>query len=512
MTGKRISRRRFLQGVSALGATAALGSQISTSSEAQPHVNQTDLHTFIPRILRSYQSDRWNIITVMFDTWRYDHVGYHGNGWIQTPNLDAFAAQSLVFDRAYAGGFPTVLNRAELLTGRPMYPWMGWEDMPAGETVLAQVLNAAGYSTGLVFDTPHFKDNGFSLDRAFQSWEWVRGQEADRYRANPPHPPLPADPSKLRHGAEVVEQYLRNQGERTSEADYMVARTVSAGIEWLRRNYDQNVFYLHIDSFDPHEPWDPPQTYVDLYNPGYSGEQLIYPLYAPADYVTASQLAHVRALYAAEVTLADHWLGVLLDELETLGLAENTIVIVMSDHGILLGEHDSIGKAWDHQGHYECYPLYEELTHIPLMIRVPGKTARRTDALVQPIDLMPTILELAGADTPGTIQGVSLVPLIEGDGTVVPPLRTVAVSARSLKTSLDAKPRITVSDGEWTLIHGAAHASSELYYLPNDPQQQNNLIDSQCSIASALHTQLIALFESMEVDETLLAAWRSGPC
>lgn len=509
MSQKKLTRRKFLVGTGVLGASAGLGCLMSGLARGDPEENDLDRRVYVPRVTRFVQSDRWNFITIICDTLRYDHVGFHGNTWIQTPNIDAFAAQSLVFDKAYAGGFPTLLNRAELFTGRYMYTTMRWENLPEGEVVTAQVMNDAGYTTGLVFDTPHFKDHGFTLDRSFKTWQWIRGQEADRYRANPLHPTLPADPSKFRHGAEAVEQYLRNMAERVNESDYLVARTMQAAIEWLRRNYDENAFWLHVDAFDPHEPWDPPQSYVDLYNPDYAGEEVIYPAYAPPDYLTDDELEHVRALYAAEITMVDHWLGILLDEIDTLGLTDHTIVILTSDHGILLGEHNRVGKAWDHEGHYECYPLYEELTHIPLMIRVPDKTPRRIEALAQPADLMPTILEIAGAIDPGTMQGVSLAPVVDGEqGTA----RTVAVSSRSLRTSRSIRPRITVTDGQWTLIHGADHADSELYYLPDDPQQQTNLIVSQCNVARNLHAHLISFLESTGVEETSIAPWRASPC
>ena len=151
----------------------------------------------------------------------------------------------------------------------------------------------------------------------------------------------------------LVTQYLRNVAERGSDADYFIARSVQTGIEWLRRTHDQGRFLLYMDAFDPHEPWDPPRAYVDLYDPGYTGQQVIYPAYAPPDFLTPAELAHMRALYAGEVSFVDHWLGALFGELEALNLWRNTAVILLSDHGMLLGEHNAIGKAWDVPGHYE---------------------------------------------------------------------------------------------------------------------------------------------------------------
>jgi len=503
MARKKLTRRQFIAGASAVGASAVLVNDLLASKSSEASVS------FLPRILNHTRGDTLNIITVMCDTWRYDHVGFHGNSWIHTPNVDAFAAQSQVFNRTYAGGFPTLLNRAELFTGRYLYTEMGWEDLPEAEIVTAEVMNENGYTTGAVFDNWHLKDEGFFFDRGFGSWQWIRGQETDRYRANPLHPPLPAHPSKFRGGAGPLEQYLRNVGDRNGESDYLVAKTMQAGIEWLNRNASYGAFYLHIDSFDPHEPWDPPQTYVDLYNPGYEGEAVIYPAYAPPDYLTPVELEHTKALYSAEISLVDHWFGVLLSELQSMGLDSNTFVIFTSDHGFLLGEHNAVGKSWDHDDHFEAYPPYQELVHVPLMIRVPGMPAAQHDTLAQPADIMPTIIEMTGGSNPGTMHGHSLWPYMNGQSGSP---RQIAVSSRSLKAPLSIKPRAMVTDGEWTLLDGSGHAPSELYYLPTDPGQLDDLISSQCSVAQNLHNHLINHWQTIGVPDTIVNLWLPSPC
>ncbi len=512
----KITRRRLLTGLGLVGAATATGALVRplerlsveglrAAELSRDYMPQVSVHSTVP------QPD--NFIVILCDTLRYDHLGCHGNTWIQTPNIDAFAAQALVFDRAYAAGFPTLPNRCELLTGRYTYPYLSWEEIGPSEVVLPQMLNAAGYITGMIFDTPHIKGEGRTLERQFASWEWVRGQEDDRYRATPRAPILPADPAKFRHGDTVMKQYLRNVAEWQGEDDTFIARDVQAAIQWLRRTAGQGQFFLYIDAFDPHEPWSPPRTYVDLYDRGYTGQEVIYPSYAPPAYLTAAELRHVRALYAAEVTLVDHWLGHLFAELAALNLWQNTAVILVSDHGFLLGEHNAMGKSWDEPGHYECWPLYEELTHIPLMMRLPGVPPRRTNALAQPADLMPTILQLAGADDPGTMQGVSLAPVIADlDGSAQARAHQVVVTSRVLATDASARPRATVTDGAWTLLCGPAGAPAELYYLPTDPQQAQNVLAQNCAIARNLHGQMIAFWESIGVAERYLGLYRTAPC
>jgi arylsulfatase A-like enzyme len=389
-----------------------------------------------------------------------------------------------------------------------MFPRINWGNIPEDETVVASLFNEGGYTTGLVFDTWHIKDHGFFFDRGFQSWEWIRGQEGDRYRALPANPPLPCHPDKLRD-ADEVKQHLRNQAGVTQEDQYCVARTIQAAVNWLEHVSSANQFYLHIDCFDPHEPWDPPAKYVDLYSPGYTGERVISPAYAPPTYLTEDELVFAKALYAAEITMVDHWLGVLFEALDTMHLSENTVVVFCSDHGFLLGEHNRMGKSWEHEGHRQAYPLYAELNHVPLMIRLPDVAHQRLSALAQPVDIMPTVLDYAGIDIPANLHGVSLRSSISDP---TQPSRQIAVSSRSLSASLALKPLITVTDGEWALLYGAAHTASELYHLENDPGQENNLIDTECTMAQTLHAQFVDLLTAIETPEDTLSTWTRSPC
>lgn len=130
-------------------------------------------------------------------------------------------------------------------------------------------------------------------------------------------------------------------------------------------------FFLYIDFFDPHEPWDPPRRYIDLYDAGYSGEEVTYPLYGPCDYLTKDELEHCRAMYAGEATLVDNWIGRVLEKVDSLGLYEDTAIIFTSDHGFYLGEHGLIGKSIIIGDFYGSAPMYEEVAHIPLFIRLP---------------------------------------------------------------------------------------------------------------------------------------------
>jgi len=346
---------------------------------------------------------------------------------------------------------------------------------------------------------------------------------------NPIEVKLPCAPHKLRN-PEGVRKYLRNVSLRQSESDYFVAQTMSEAAKWLERNYRQEKFFLYVDTFDPHEPWDPPRWYVDRYDPDYKGEKIIYPVYGPANYLTKRELKHMRALYAGEVTLVDRWIGMLLRKIEDLGLFNNTAVVFTTDHGFYLGEHNLTGKSIITPEFQGNAPLYEEITHIPLLIRLPNaKKGFRSSAIVQPPDLTATIVDLANAEDPGTFQGKSLLPILKGEEAV---WRDFAVTSPSLVHGTAGAARPTITDGEYSLIYVGSFLTdlktdystkavdgisrtlkpltkieNELYHLPSDPQQKRNIFLERRDIAKKLHSKFLSLLRKACMSKENLRYW-----
>jgi len=471
-----------------------------------------------------------NFIIIVSDTFRRDHLGCYGNPWISTPNLDRFAAKSIVFERAYAGSFPTVPNRHDVMTGKYTFTYAEWAPLPRDEIVLAEELGKAGYTSMMILDTPHITENGYYFDRGFNGWEWIRGQETDRWRTAPAYPNMPCDESKLRSPERIASVHQRNVHWRRYEEDTFVARTMHEACLWLERNDQQHErFFLYVDTFDPHEPWDAPEWYVKLYDdPSYDGEDINYPIYGPTDYLTDAELQHCRALYAGELTLVDRWVGRLLQKIEDMGLLDDTMVVFTTDHGFYHGEHHLIGKSHITPDESRYVPLYEEVAHIPLIVHYPGAEPRRESAFVQPADLMPTLLELAGAEAPKGIEGVSLAPLLQG-GTVQ--TRDMAITSPTLLHEGAGGCRVTLTTDEWAYICAPTrtdegqvvdravdgHAkredkglrvSSELYHLPSDPTQEHNVIQQHPEIASDLRARFVAFLESVGTAQELIEPWQ----
>jgi arylsulfatase A-like enzyme len=232
---------------------------------------------------------------------------------------------------------------------------------------------------------------------------------------------------------------------------------------------------------------------VDRYDPGYEGEKLFHPRYTTADFYTEPELRHMRALYAAEVCMVDHWLGHLLGCVDALELWENTAVIFFSDHGFYLGEHGLVGKMGKRLRGLRGWPLYREVTAVPMMIRLPGVTPRRCPAFVHPGDLMPTILELTGVGRPDRVQAPSLLPLLRGE---VEAVRDVAVSSWSFRNWSRSRPS-TVWTEEWSLVYWRVGIEPELYHLPSDPDQLRNLYAEHRDVARELHGRYVHLLQEL---------------
>ncbi len=353
-----------------------------------------------------------NVILVILDSLRRDHVGAYGNSWIHTPTLDAIATESLRFTHAQPEAMPTLPVRRAIYTGMRTWPTspphFGWSAIPSGQHTLAEILDEQGYNTSLVTDAyvqfPHNFSRGFGLYRE------IRGQENDPYRD-----PASIDEEWMRRNYIVLgegnkaRQYLANVQDRDGEKDYFAPRVFSEATDALEKAArDHRPFFLVADCFDPHEPWDPPGEYVALYDQDYDGREPLADNYGKDDYLTNRELLRMRALYAAEVTMMDHWLGKFIQRAHELGVMENTLLMVVSDHGHCLGEHGYTGKP--------PYALYPELTDTIFMIRHPSGTgAGQTSGFYASThDVAPTILSFLGKDQPVPMDGQDLTPLLMG--------------------------------------------------------------------------------------------------
>jgi arylsulfatase A-like enzyme len=386
--------------------------------------------------------------------------------------------------------------RADILTGRYTWLYQEWGPLSQNETTLPQCLSQAGYSTFGIADTPFLVRNGYGHDRGFDDFIHIRGQ---------------------RHGPEKQDVYSLMR----KEEDRFAPQTLKGAADWLERHYEEK-FFLYIDTWDPHEPWNAPDYYVKPYSPEYSGKGP-YPVYW--DYqeagLTDEDIEIAHACYCGEISMVDRWFGFLMERIRTLGILEDTAILFTSDHGFSIGEHGQFGKSrfkydddkFMHEGialgrlgmkggFVYRSPLHNEITQIPMLLRLPGEQPRRIPGLVGLPDLMPTFLELAGAEIPETVQAKSIMPLVRGECKKINDIIVTTAPFKDIgdvSKNVDDQGRITeeispstITDGEWDLLYGIHGEPVELYRTKEDPGHQHNVFEDNRHAAEALHEKYIA--------------------
>jgi len=368
------------------------------------------------------------------------------------------------------------------------------------------MLTIEGFHTAAVVDTPFYTRDGMNYDRGFRTFIEVPGQE-----------------------------YWRNSGRadvrRTwhSESDRFAPQTFTKAAEWLEKHYKED-FFLYIDAWDPHEPWDAPNSYTYLYLPDYDGEQVSppYAYWQDIPGLTEEKVNKAHATYCGELTMVDTWIGYFLKRVEELGLMEKTAIIFTSDHGFYFGEHGGIfGKmVRDYQGAtafgwetdaalsaWTYSPLYEEVVACPLLVYVPGVTPGVYKGLTSAVDLMPSVLSVLGQEAHVKVEGCSLLPIITNCNQKG---REFVISTHpftnqlTLIRSVDGQPRLmktssvtTVTTDEWSLLYNVEPGQSLLYHLPSDPKQEKNIINEHLEIARDIHQLLVKFMHEHNLPQEL---------
>ncbi|MBO2944879.1 sulfatase [Paenibacillus sp. F411] len=330
---------------------------------------------------------------------------YNPHSWVKTPNIDRLADQSISFDNHWAGSLPCMPARRDLFTGCFNFLERGWGPIEPFDITFQKRLRAYGIFTHLVTDHYHyFELGGENYCQQFNTWDFIRGQEYDPWVSRVDQPALPES-----HYGKISAQYELNCSRFHSDADYPSPRTFASACEWLESNREAQSFFLMVEAFDPHEPFDCTKEFLDLYEneDEYTGPHYNWSGYKPVD-VPYAAITHLRKRYAATLSMNDKWLGKLLDTIDQLDMDKDTTIILTTDHGHLLGEHNFIGKNEPH--------VYNEIAHLPLFIRLPGgeRAQEHVSTLTQTVDLMPTILDLYGIPLPERLHGRSIHPILIG--------------------------------------------------------------------------------------------------
>lgn len=454
--------------------------------------NTGDIRELVPGTLRRIGGSGMNAIVIIVDSLRKDYVGIYGNGNIQTPNMDALGRESLRFTRAQPESMPTVCARRAIHTGMRSWPFRdyepprydnvklyGWMPIQEDRPTLAEAFGGAGYATMFVTDAYHQFKPAYNFNRGFGAFSYIRGQEMDRYRPRSMCPEELIEGSLLKKRLKVegkLRQHFANASGRRGEEDYFAPQVFIQAMELLEGANDaDDPFFMVIDAFDPHEPWDPPEDYIRLYSDGYGGPEPYVPVYGDAGYLSEAELERMKVLYSAEVTMVDRWLGRFFDKAEELGLMEDTVIMLVSDHGLAFGEHGVVGKP--------PYALWPEVTDIPFFLRHPDigeADAGESDYRASTHDVAPTLLGALGLDIPEQMNGQDLSVLLDGGDPEPRPYMAAGMHDYAW-----------ARDDDYALICRNNGSEAKLYDLNADPEQQNDVAGDQRDVADRMFQDYI---------------------
>lgn len=451
-------------------------------------------------------TERPNILWLCTDQQRYDTIRALGNERIHTPHLDLLVKEGVSFQHAYCQSPVCTPSRASFLTGR--YPRttrcrQNGQAIPADEVLVSKMFADAGYRCGLAGKLHLASCQGrveTRIDDGYHDFHW----------SHHPQPDWPENAYTQWLAAKgLTWNELYDQGARTQYVcegvpaeHHQTTFCAEKTIEFLEANAGRPWFFS-FNCFAPHHPFDPPKDYLERYNPddmplpkrrsdelaNKPGFQQLDARFAhndPGGYDVANMSEQdqreVVAAYYAMCEHIDHEVGRILKALRESGQWENTIVIFMSDHGEMLGDHGLLLKG----PHF-----YEEAVRVPLVMQWPGvfEADRRPSGLVELTDLVPTLLDAAGLDIPERVQGRSLLPVLTGQADASEIRASVFseyYNAWSHRGEAYATMLRTPTE-KIVVYHGCE--PGELYDLAADPEEFENLWDSPAH--SAMKSRLL---------------------
>lgn len=353
-------------------------------------------------------------IMIMFDSLNLRYLNPYGGVDVLTPNFERLAKKSVQFQNHYVGSMPCMPARRELHTGRYNFMHRSWGPIEPFDESIFETLRNNGVYTHLVSDHQHYwEDGGATYHTRYSSFEFVRGQEGDPWKAVLDAKPLDSELLSLE---DTSAKWVRakthdaiNRTYRESEEKMAQTETFNKGIEFINQNKDEDNWFVQIETFDPHEPFYAAKKYTDQYVTSEFKGTTDWP---PYFYVEESDdiVQSVRQHYAALVAQCDANLGRILDIMDTENLWEDTLLIVNTDHGYLLGEHGWWSKT--------VMPMYNEIAHIPLFLYSPksGIQNEKRYSLTQSIDIPATLLDFFDMSTlQEHVQGKTLLPMLVED-------------------------------------------------------------------------------------------------
>lgn len=337
-------------------------------------------------------------ITIMYDSLNRRYLPCYGDEISIMPNFRRLAERTAVFDKFYVGSLPCIPARRELQTGRYNFLHRCWGPLEPFDDSLPSILGEHGIYSHCVTDHAHYwQEGGSTYHTKFSSCEMIRGQEGDFWKGKV---------DGFTENLDLHRQDAVNREAMQGEENHPHYQTCKSALEFLEDNYRQDNWYLHVEYFDPHEPYFVPERYKKLYTD--KDAPFDWPFYGEVE-PDAKEVQEAQLNYRAVLSMIDHYLGEILDFMDAHDMWKDTMLIVNTDHGYMLGEKGFFGKNY--------MPCYEEIVHTPFFLWHPQirHAGERRSALCQTIDIAPTILDCFGIVPTADMMGRSLLPVLEDD-------------------------------------------------------------------------------------------------
>jgi arylsulfatase A-like enzyme len=441
LSNKKIFKGKFVKGTAYISILFLVGVNISG---------------FI--YLKMNKPEGPNIIIILSDALRKDHLGCYGYERNTTPHIDAFSREATIFTNTYAQAPSTKPSVASIFTS--LYPSqhqtiINQQQLPLSKLTLAEVLKQSGYVTAGFFENYNLLKK-FQFNQGFNIWT-----------------PLERNQNSIQSKKKAKEGF-----------DKKIQ-------SWLTRNKNKP-FFLYIHFLDPHNPYTPPPPFNNFFDKEYKGiidGNQTKPEYIPYYKQNQKELYHLISLYDEEIRYTDFRFSKIIKKLSELEILEKSLVIFLSDHGEEFLEHGHLRHSTS---------VYSELINIPLIIRYPKLFWEKRELKnVQHIDIFPTILHISGIELPLYLEGKNILAEIPGKQTKNRMPENIISEYIVNKKKKRSSQRCLITP-EWKLIHHIRSNSYSLFNIYQDPKDSINIINNNREIARNLKINLTAWERKMK--------------
>ncbi|EGT3575645.1 sulfatase-like hydrolase/transferase [Citrobacter amalonaticus] len=416
------------------------------------------------------------VVVLMFDTLRRNKLPAYNSEAFPLPNFKRLEEKTVRFDNFYVGSMPCMPARRDLHTGRLNFLHRSWGPLEPFDDSIFEIMKKHGVYSHLITDHQHYwEDGGATYHNRYSSYEFMRGQEGDLWKAKVGFNGAcgldswkNAEP--LRRN--MIEHDQINRSYIREEKDYPQARCYQAGLEFLAENYQQDNWLLQIESFDPHEPFYVPDRFKRMVDPDLVNSSDDWPEYSSTERINnAQKMTSGEKHYQALMLMCDEYLGRVLDFFDAHNLWQDTMLIVNTDHGFMFGEKEWSGKS--------VMPVYNEIAHVPFFMWDPrsGHAGSSRGQLAQMHDVAVMLLDAFGIEKTANMTGNALSSILAEQE----PIKSEAIFGYF-------GAHVSVTDGRYVYMRGSrTPENTPLYEYTLMPMRMRRMFNAAELRNATLH-------------------------